>query len=750
MRGWVLLCGCAAAGVLVGVVAKNWLAGSGAGVVSAVVSIVATRARADLDVRSKRNRQLSERVVISTERGGLRKVRELPDAVAFRVHPAAILERSDGQFDRLPPYVRRDMDALMDRVLVGTGFVLLIGESTAGKTRTAFEAISRKLPDHVFVAPNGHGDLDDVIGTVLEHRRCVVWLDELDRFLGPDGLSTAKINRMLGDGSRHVVIMATIRTTSYDRYSPREEAKADGGTRELLQAGRDVLRVAHRFDLSRRWTEAELGRAREFVDDSRLRAAIEQAGEFGVGEVLAAGPQLLADWQHAWTPGRHPRGAAIVAAAIDCQRTGVTGPVSERTLRHLHEHYLTARTGGSGLQPESFEDGLAWAVDPVPETTSSLLIHTNGSYRAFDYLVDTVTDPVPAKTWQILLARATPHDSYDIGITAYRQGRFDHAEAGLAKAAASGIAEAQDALARCVGDAGRPAEAASMFATLAERRATKAGPGDPQTLAVRRQYAVYIGLSGKQGRAIELLAQLTSDCTSWLGRNHVETLTTRYERATHLGLSGDLRGSTGLLAGLITDCTAALGVDHPITLKVRYQYANSVGTAGQLVRAAALLEALIQHRTTVLDAADDPDTLLARHQHATYLGRAGQLHEATELFAAVVADRNRVLGRWHPDTFVSRHQHATYRGMSGAYQEAADLFAELAADYQTVMGAGHAETLIARYQHGASLAAAKRLPEAVRCLVVVLVDCNRELGADHDLTTIVTTALNQWRPRIES
>ncbi|MEV4147739.1 hypothetical protein AB0J40_29005 [Amycolatopsis sp. NPDC049691] len=52
-----------------------------------------------------------------------------------------------------------------------------------------------------------------------------------------------------------------------------------------------------------------------------------------------------------------------------------------------------------------------------------------------------------------MLAKASPELSYDISLTAHQQGHYDHAEAGLAKAAAGGVPEAPDALARCIADA---------------------------------------------------------------------------------------------------------------------------------------------------------------------------------------------------------------------------------------------------------------------------------------------------------
>ncbi|MFE9751137.1 hypothetical protein ACFYOT_40050 [Saccharothrix saharensis] len=752
-RGWWLLITSALLGAAVGLVAKDWLAGwataGSAALVGVVVAQVGTRGKTYVEARSARRHALASQVVISSESGGLRRVRDLPDAVSFRVHPAATVEDHDGRLSRVPPYVPRDIDVRLEKALTGTGFVLLVGESTAGKTRTAYEAVRRTLADHVFVAPKGRKEIEQIVATVLEHRKSVVWLDELDQFLGPDGLTVTTLNRILGDGSRHTVVVATIRTALYDRYSPREEAKADGSSRELLRQGRDALRMAHQFDLPRRWSDAEIRRARELREDPRIRKALEHVHEFGVGELLAAGPQLLADWRNAWTPGRHPRGAAIVAAAVDCRRAGLHGPVGEETLRRLHVHYLDDRDGGSGLRPESFDRALAWAVEPVPETTSSLLIPDDQGYRAFDYLIDTVDAPVHSRTWTTLLDDADPQDSYDIGLTAYQQKLYDHAEAGLGRAAAGGVAEAEEALARCIGDAGRPAEAARRFESLARHRADTLGPSAAPTLSARRQHAVYVGRESGSAVAVDLLTELIGDATGWLGEEHPETLIARYDHAVLVGSGGDLADSTQLLARLIRDCTRALGIDDTTTLKVRYQYANSLGAAGRYVRAAVLLENLIRHRTDVLDDADNPDVLLARHQHATFLGRAGRYREAVDLFTGVVRDRARVLGAGHLDTLLSRHQHATYLGQSGGTAEATKLFATLTTDYQAIYGKDHVETLAARYQHDVHLGASGHKAKAIRSLATLAIDCTRVLGMTHQITKMTQLALDYWRASAE-
>lgn len=66
------------------------------------------------------------------------------------VHPAFALVTESGEVDNLPPFVRRDRSDDLEDALRSGGFVLVVGESTAGKTRAAFEAMRVCLSDHVF------------------------------------------------------------------------------------------------------------------------------------------------------------------------------------------------------------------------------------------------------------------------------------------------------------------------------------------------------------------------------------------------------------------------------------------------------------------------------------------------------------------------------------------------------------------------------------------------------------------------
>ena len=69
-------------------------------------------------------------------------------------------------------------------------------------------------------------------------------------------------------------------------------------------------------------------------------------------------------WQDAWAAvvddrsAGGPRGAALVAAAVDLRRAGYHRPVPLDLLRELHADQLSGR-GGAALRPESWEEGSA-------------------------------------------------------------------------------------------------------------------------------------------------------------------------------------------------------------------------------------------------------------------------------------------------------------------------------------------------------------------------------------------------------
>jgi hypothetical protein len=85
----------------------------------------------------------------------------------------------------LPPYIARDVDQpLRTAVTEATergGFILLVGRSSVGKTRTAYEAVRAVTPRSWLHHPADAGTVRELVSRT-GHRH-VIWLDEFQRYL---------------------------------------------------------------------------------------------------------------------------------------------------------------------------------------------------------------------------------------------------------------------------------------------------------------------------------------------------------------------------------------------------------------------------------------------------------------------------------------------------------------------------------------------------------------------------------------
>jgi TPR repeat protein len=348
------------------------------------------------------------------------------DPLRLGVHPAVESPGSgDGERGRPPRYVPRDIDDDLDKALGDERLVLLLGDAVAGKSRAAYEAL-RRLPSGWWVlVPRDAGSLRRLADRGVQLRDTVIWLDDLDRYLGIDGLDLGLLEKLTGEPGKHVVVLASIRTGAYEDHGP-----VGAG----LRAERELLDSARVFRLSRQLSRAEQVRAVKAArDDSRIAAALAASAEgIGLAEFLAAAPRLWERWRNGWSSDVQPAGAAIVAAAIDCRRAWLVRPVSEQLLRDLYHTYLDDQIAGL-LGPDAFQAGLDWALAPV-HATSALLSRRGDGYRVFDYLLDRVqrdsrAAPVPDATWNRLIADLPADDAAGIGFAAYSAGRMEAAEA---------------------------------------------------------------------------------------------------------------------------------------------------------------------------------------------------------------------------------------------------------------------------------------------------------------------------------
>ncbi|MFI9581561.1 tetratricopeptide repeat protein [Streptomyces sp. NPDC052236] len=662
-------------------------------------------------------------------------MRELSDPIALGVHPAAVRGDSQTGADRLPDFIRRDRFEDVRRRIASGGFVLIVGESTAGKSRLAFEAMKAAVPDHVLFHARPTQDLRALAARVAATRNCVVWCDEFDQFLRVGGLTADMVTTMLAGSRRHVTLIASMRSKEYDRYSARQRDVTEAAT---WQSGREVLLMAHDpVELDRLWTPREVRLARSSVDDRRIRAAAEGASRFGVAELLAAGPELVKDWKHAWQAGEHPRGAALVAAAVDCRRMGLHRPVSEEVLLRLHEEYLVPR-GGPLLRPEPSDAAFDWATSAV-HGASSLLLPADGGYLAFDYLIDLAwLPPVPETSWRVLLATASPDEAFSIGWAAVYLMRSTIAVEAFDFARRSGVPEAEYAHAIALGNAGRPATAVQVLWSAIEQRRSRLGDDHPATLVARNDIARYLLEAGDLVRASGVLEQLVLDRQRVLGAGHEQTLGTRRVLARSCRESGDFAGSVQRYRALLPDQERALGHEHIEVLLTRQELGRTLGLAGHVTEALEELEGTRADQERVIGPSH-PSVLTTRYEIAVLTGQAGDPAEAVRQLEAVLTDQERILGR-HSRTFSTRHQLARFIGEAGDPGEAVLQLAHVIAEQQEFHGTHHPRTLATRYDHARMVSLSAGQVPALPLLAALIEDCRSALGDTHPLTVRVAGA----------
>jgi uncharacterized protein len=382
--------------------------------------------------------------------GWLPRVGQVTNPVALGVHPAAEVDdlQADGRVVDLPAqvpvYVPRDKDAELEAKLARGGLVLLVGDSTAGKSRAAYEAIHRLFGQRWLLVPNNRQSLRALLDGGIELRETVVWLNDLERWLGPDGLDLGLLRRLVGDGRRQVVLVATMRASEYAARIPDQTEGYADAEQELRRVEQELLDQAARVDLPRRFSQAEQDRAELRTWDPRIADALAHVDAYGLAEYIAAGPRLWQRWRDGLAVDNPPErlaGAAIVTAAVDCRLVGLTRPVSEQVLKDLFLGYLDASVARR-LGAKTFHSGLAWAATPIQATTA-LLQPTDGGWAAFDYVVDRVevdgtAPPVPDAVWECVLRVADPNDLLRLGVRAREADRPQLTEEALRRAADAG------------------------------------------------------------------------------------------------------------------------------------------------------------------------------------------------------------------------------------------------------------------------------------------------------------------------
>jgi hypothetical protein len=341
---------------------------------------------------------------------------------------------ADDATNELTSYVKRDFDVRLQDVIakgVDAGcFVVLMGGSSTGKTRSLYEAVMNVVPDWWLVQPTRTRDIVDLVEAPID--KIVLWLDDLHRFLGGEpALTNDMVTRLV---RKRTIVVGTLWPEEYHarktlRCTDGPDTHADG--RRLLESA-DVVSVPDGFTEKEHEAAADLA-----LTDSRLRAAIA-VSDAGITQVLAAGPDLV----HRWEQAPDPYTKAVITAAADARRLGVQGPLSEEALTAAMAGYLTPTQRVA--PPDTWlERALRHATAPLNGAVSALTpvagpqAGVSAGFVVADYLVQHIrrvqrTACPPESLWTALTDFVEfPDDLRRLAAAAIARLRYRYAELAL-------------------------------------------------------------------------------------------------------------------------------------------------------------------------------------------------------------------------------------------------------------------------------------------------------------------------------
>lgn len=290
----------------------------------AVAVVLARRARWDVDDLAARVRELWVEARMYTPIGRLLTAYDerlvLDD---LEVHPAVVPQRRPDALGLLPAYIPRELDQLLVKATIAaadghSNLVVLVGDSSTGKTRSCWEAV-RTLPDGWRLWHPIEPDRTTALITELDQvgPRTVVWINDAQHYLLSEEHSaqvSSSLRALLNDPDRApVLVVGTLWREHWDTLARVPDPRMPdpyAQARQLLK-GKNI-------ETPEAFSENELRAAPSAVaSDPRVAEALRHSEARRVAQYLAGGPALVERYDHA-----PPAAKALITAALDVLRLG--------------------------------------------------------------------------------------------------------------------------------------------------------------------------------------------------------------------------------------------------------------------------------------------------------------------------------------------------------------------------------------------------------------------------------------------
>lgn len=400
------------------------------------------------------------------------------DPVDLGVHNS--IDTEPGQ--PLPPYVMRAHDKKLRGAISagGSTFVVLIGNSSTGKSRACYEAAVECLPSWVVYQPRDAKELLELLTLHAMEPYGLVWLDMIDQFLSGDvGAEIAtQLIHLLTDGPQPVVVLGSTWKRTWLRmsgYADNDREESASTVIALLEHARTT-----RIYLPATFSEASDAEFEELKylasKDTRLKTALTTSGPHRkVTQVLAGGTLLVDFYEHLVDDHTH----AIIHAAIDARRLGHHSPIPGKLLERAAPGYLSSE------QRVASDDWFAAAISSAVTKSRGVSILApvqmrdsigpSNLFELHDYFYEYGErirrgQRPPGSLWDAIVSDAySASEQYMVSLEAQSRYLYQHSLRLALLAAEGGEGRAYEHVARLLAKAERASEA-KKWQQMAERR----------------------------------------------------------------------------------------------------------------------------------------------------------------------------------------------------------------------------------------------------------------------------------------
>ena len=283
-------------------------------------------------------------------------------------------------------YVRRDAHDKLHDFLKDRTPVLVEGPSMAGKTRLVVEVLREEWPDARVLFPKSKEDVEKLLKNWRRPvRGAIIFLDELERFLGKEEFTLGVLNKWIDDSC---IVVATTTHMNYTRWRAELDSKFPGW---------EIVNRFHTLPLEAKLSDDEL----EAVGTTSYAKDLPSIEQLGLGRVLGRAEDIRRRFTSALDS--HKGRAGLVKAAADWSRVGL-GSASKEALLTLAKAY-----DEDLWEDPDWESEWSWVIG---KTTDAPLVLQTGkdSWEALDLIAEEADWPLTETTLRTMAT--CPHTAF--------------------------------------------------------------------------------------------------------------------------------------------------------------------------------------------------------------------------------------------------------------------------------------------------------------------------------------------------